>query len=557
MTREFDAITTEVLWSRLISIVDEAASTLVRTSFSTVVRESYDFSCVLTDRHGNSLAQATASIPSFIGTLPRTVKHFLKEFPPSTLEPGDVLITNDLWLGTGHLPDITVAKPIFLDGELVAFAASVAHSPDIGGKIRSPDAREVFEEGLQIPMLKLMRRGQPDETLLAILRKNVRVPDQVLGDLFAQLSALDVMERGLLELMTEQRLDELDTLAQTIQGYSEQAMRKAIRALPDGDYYHELQTDGLAVPVTIRMKLTVAGDEIHIDYTGSSPQVDRSINVAMCYTYAFTVYPVKCALTPGIPNNEGSFRPIHVSAPEGSILNPRFPAAGGARLLVGHYLPTAVFSALAQVIPDRVIAASGSPLWGMNLSGVHPDGKPYAFMFFVNGGMGAAAHKDGESCYTFPSNVSNTPIEIMEAGVPIQFECKEMRIDSGGAGKFRGGLGQRLRWRNVSPGPMAVTFLAERTKFPAPGLFGGGPGGRGAVLWNGREIDSKLQYIIRPGDTIELCTPGGGGYGDPRERDPRAVEDDVLNGRVSEQAAAETYGHSVAVEANAGSGAAS
>lgn len=541
MSRAFDPFDLEILWNRLIAIVDEAAATLVRTSFSTVVRESYDFSCVLTDRRGNSLAQASASIPSFIGTLPRTVRHFLARFPVDTMRPGDVFITNDPWLGTGHLPDVNVAKPIFRGDELVAFAASVAHSPDIGGRIRAPDAREVFEEGLRIPEMKLHDAGAPNAALLELLRANVRVPDQVIGDLEAQLAALAVAERGLLALMDEHGLPYIDELAATIHARSEQTMRQAIAALPDGDYRDELQTDELAVPVTLAMTLTVAGDAIAIDFTGSSAQVDRAINVVPSYRDAYTGYPLKCVLAPRVPNNEGIWRPITITAPDGSVLNPRFPAACGSRVLVGHYLTTLVLGALARAIPDRVIAATGSPVWCVNLAGTSRRATRFAAMFFFNGGLGAAAHRDGPASLSFPSNVSNTPVEIMETVAPVRVLEKRLLPDSGGAGRFRGGLGQRVSFQSVAPDPMTVSFLAERTRFPATGLFGGRAGAVGGVRIAGRAVDPKATHVVPPGAVIELTMPGGGGFGDPRERDREAVRVDVAAGYVT-SAARGAYG---------------
>ncbi|MFN7332916.1 MAG: hydantoinase B/oxoprolinase family protein, partial [bacterium] len=402
--RQFDAVELELLWRRLISLVDEAAAALVRTSFSTLVRESYDFSCIVTDAAGQSLVQATESIPSFIGTLPETVKHFLKFFPPETLNPGDVLITNDIWLGTGHLPDITVAKPIFRHGKLVAFSASTAHAPDIGGKIRSPEPREVFEEGLQIPPLKLMRAGEADETLVAILRKNVRTPEQTMGDLWAQVVALDLMEERLHILMEQAGLDDLAALAAEIHTRCEVAMRSAIAALPDGTYSSELQTDGLMdKPVTLKLSLTIEGDRIIADYPGTDAQVDRAINCALCYTYAMTMYGIKVCTSPNLPNNEGAWRSISIIAPEGCIVNPVFPASGGSRMLIGQFLPMLVFGCLGQIVPERVMAACGSPMWGMNQSGVKAHGKPYANMFFYNGGLGANMRGDGISCLSWPS----------------------------------------------------------------------------------------------------------------------------------------------------------
>ncbi len=527
VVRRFDAVEIELLWRRLISLVDEAAAALVRTSFSTLVRESYDFSCVVTDADGQSLVQATESIPSFIGTLPETVKHFIRHFPEGSLRPGDVLITNDLWLGTGHLPDITVAKPIFRNGKLVAFSASTAHAPDIGGKIRSPEPREVFEEGLQIPPMKLLRAGEPDETLVAIIRKNVRTPDQTMGDLWAQVVALDLMEERLLVLMEQASLDHLRDLAAEIHGRCETAMRAAIASLPDGTYRGELQTDGLMdKPISLRLALTIQGDSITADFTGSDPQVDRAINCALCYTYAMTLYGVKVCTSPNLPNNEGAWRPIAVVAPPGCIVNPVFPASGGSRMLIGHYLPMLVFSCLGQVVPERVMAACGSPMWGMNQSGVNGEGKPYANMFFFNGGMGGNVRGDGISCLSWPSNVSSTPVEITEHIAPLCVHHKRLRPGSGGRGKHRGGLGQEVLIESRSETPIAVSFLAERTVFPAFGIEGGEAGAPGILRINGEAVDPKRQYVLSKGDTVLLGTPGGGGHGPAGERSSEAIAAD-------------------------------
>ena len=532
--RQFDAVELELLWRRLISLVDEAAAALVRTSFSTLVRESYDFSCIVTDAAGQSLVQATESIPSFIGTLPETVKHFLKFFPPETLNPGDVLITNDIWLGTGHLPDITVAKPIFRHGKLVAFSASTAHAPDIGGKIRSPEPREVFEEGLQIPPLKLMRAGEADETLVAILRKNVRTPEQTMGDLWAQVVALDLMEERLHILMEQAGFDDLAALAAEIHARCEVAMRSAIAALPDGTYSSELQTDGLMdKPVTLKLSLTIEGDRIIADYTGTDAQVDRAINCALCYTYAMTMYGIKVCTSPNLPNNEGAWRSISIIAPEGCIVNPVFPASGGSRMLIGHYLPMLVFGCLGQIVPERVMAACGSPMWGMNQSGVNAQGKPYANMFFYNGGMGANMRGDGISCLSWPSNVSSTAIEITEHIAPLRVHYKRLRPDSGGPGRHRGGLGQEIALESRSETPIAVSFLAERTIFPAFGIEGGKAGAPGVLRINGDKVDPKKQYVLSRGDTVILATPGGGGHGDPEQRDKLVRENDIRAGYTS------------------------
>lgn len=538
MSRTFDAIELELLWRRLISLVDEAAAAMVRTSFSTLVRESYDFSCVVTDATGQSLVQASESIPSFIGTLPETVKHFLRHFPEDQLSPGDVLITNDIWLGTGHLPDVTLAKPIFRNGRLIAFSATTAHVPDIGGKIRSPEPREVFEEGLQIPPMKMMAAGKTDETLVALIRKNVRTPDQTMGDLYAQIVALDLMEDRLLVLMENYGLPDLTDLAREIQGRCEAAMRAAILELPDGTYHSELKTDGIMdKPITIRMALTIKGDEILIDFAGTDAQVDRAINCAMCYTNAMCMYGVKVCTNSNLPNNEGAWRPITLTAPPGCIVNPQFPAPGGSRMLIGHYIPMLVFGCLGQIVPERVMAACGSPMWGMNQSGVREGGKPYANMFFYNGGMGGNTQRDGVTCLSWPSNVSSTSIEISEHIAPLRFHHKKLRPDSGGAGRHRGGLGQEILIESRSETPIAVSFLAERTIFAAFGIEGGRDGAPGELRINGEKTDPKKQYVLNKGDTVSLGTPGGGGHGDPKLRSAGAVAADIAAGYVTVQSA--------------------
>ena len=531
----FDPITLEVIWTRLISAADEAAAALIRTSFSTLVRESHDFSCIITDEHGRTLVQATKSIPSFIGTLPATVKHFIREYPPDTLRPGDVLITNDIYQGTGHLPDISVAKPIFHRDRLIGFSASTAHAPDIGGKIRSPEPREVFEEGFQIPIMKFQEEGRTDASLEKLLRKNVRTPDQTMGDLWAQIVALDLMERRLVALMDHYGFDELSPLSAEIQGRCEGAMRAAIAELPDGVYKSELMTDGVAdKPINLAMTLTVDGDAIDVDYTGSHSQVDRAINVAMCYTYALTAYGVKCCTSPNLPNNEGSFVPITVRGPEGCIVNPVFPSPGGSRMLIGHYLPVLVFGCLGDVVPERVMAACGSPMWGMNQSGVDAAGKPYANMFFYNGGMGATYRRDGPTCLSWPSNVSSTPVELSEQIAPLRFHYKRLRPDSGGPGRYRGGLGQEISLESRSESLIAVSFLGERSVYPAFGIRGGHAGATGELAINGERTDPKRQYVLKRGDTVRMATPGGGGHGDPKERDPAALQRDIEEGYVSD-----------------------
>ena len=529
----FDAVTLEVIWTRMISAVDEAAKTLQRTSFSTLVNESNDFACVLTDARGQSLVQNTDSIPSFIGSLPVTVKHFIAEIGIPDMQPGDFLVTNNPWVATGHLNDITIAKPVFHKGRVIGFCASTAHAPDIGGRVRSVAPRELFEEGFHIPAMKLISAGEPDRTLFKLLRAAVRTPDQTEGDVWAQVTGLDLMERRLLDLMDEYGLDDLDAFADEIHGRCERAMRAAIAALPDGTYRYGFQTDGLDEPFTFRVAVTVAGDRVLVDYTGTSPQVDRAINCTMTYSFAMTAYALKCALLPHLPNNEGIFRCVEVTAPEGSLVNPTFPAAVGGRMATGHYLPVALFGALAQVIPGKVMAAAGSPLWSIIETGVRDDGRTYANVLFFNGGMGATAQGDGQSCYSWPSNVSNVPIELVERNSGLFVRRKALRPDSGGPGRFRGGLGQEILFENEAERPSGIIFMAERCRFPAPGMAGGGAGAAGEVYIDGQMADYRRNHLLRKGQTILLRTPGGAGFGPPEERDPEAAARDRRLGYVT------------------------
>jgi N-methylhydantoinase B len=505
----FDPIELEILWRRLITIVDEASAAFVRTCFSTLVRDANDYAVVLTDAQGRSLAQSTMSIPSFIGSLPATVKHFLKKYPADTLKPGDVLVTNDPWMGTGHIHDVNCVMPIFRHRVLVAFAAVVSHLPDIGGKLRSNANREIYEEGLQIPMLKLMDGGQVNETLVDMIRQNIRVPEQGLGDMWAQVSACRMMEERLLPLL---ETVDLDALGAEIRARSEQAMREAIAALPDGVYESDVTHDGFEEPIRIHCKLTVAGDTIAIDYAGSTGQLPRAVNVVPIYAFAYSVYPIKALLCPEVPNNEGGFLPITTQAPLGSILNPTYPAASGGRGAIGHMLAPAIFLALSKVLPDKVWA-SGSANSSVTMFGQYR-GRHFNVVNFVNGGQGATARRDGYSAISFPANLGNTPVEMMESLAPIVVHRREIRRGSGGAGARRGGDGIAFEFE-IAPQAsiVATSFLMTRVKYPPPGLEGGMDGQRGRLVLNGSEIDPTEQRMLKPGDRVLLETAGGGGHG--------------------------------------------
>jgi N-methylhydantoinase B len=541
-----DPIALEVAWSRLIAIADEAATTLARTSFSPVVRESNDFSCVVFDRHGNAIAENTIGIPSFNMTMSRTLQHMLAWRPSERWRPGDVACTNDPWLTSGHLPDMTVIAPVFRGEELLGWAGSIAHQADIGGTLWSADTRSVFEEGIRIPPMLLLERGRPVDLLLEILRANLRMPEEVIGDLMAQVSAGVTAGARLVELVDELELDDLDALSAEICARSEASMRRAIAQIPDGAYRAEHEMDGLpGEPITLRATVTVRGDELTVDYAGTTPEVSRALNVVMNYTEAYTCYPLKCALDPGTPRTEGSYRSITVTAPAGSILNPRHPAPVNARQLVGHCLAATLYKALTPVLADRVVAESGSaPTLRAVISGARDDDRRFTSILFVNGGMGARPSSDGLSGTCFPSNVICGAMEIIEATAPLRVWRKELAEDSGGAGRFRGGLGQHVELELLAPEDCTLSLFVEHVDHPPEGFEGGRAGAASAVAVNGSSdgLALKGQNRFRAGDRLSITYPGGGGYGDPRTRDRAAVRRDVLAGLVSEAAAREVYG---------------
>ena len=506
----FDPISLEIHWKRLISIVDEASAAFVRTSFSLLVREANDFAVLLTDPQGRSIAQSTASIPSFIGTLPATVKHLTAKFPLGTLKPGDVMITNDPWMGAGHIHDVSTAMPIFHEGKLVAFAAVVSHMPDIGGRIRNAGNREIFEEGLQIPRLKLINAGRADEGLLDMIARNVRVPDQTLGDIFAQVAASRMLEQRLRTLLRD---IDLASLGAEIRRRSESAMRKAIRAVPDGVYHGHSEHEGFEQPIQIKCAVKVKGDTLAIDYAGSSPQVPRAVNVVPIYAFAYSAYAVKAVLCHEVPNNEGSFLPITTSAPLGSIFNPRYPAASGGRSMVGQLTVPAIMMALAKVLPDRVVA-EGSSNSSITVTGLDR-GRPYAAISFMNAGQGATLERDGYTMLSFPSNVSNTPIEILEQMAPLRVVDRSIRRGSGGAGKHCGGDGLNFEIEATGETPMMASMIMTRYCSAPQGLFGAQAGKVGGLFLNGKAIDPAEHWLLKKGDRVVMQTAGGGGCGAP------------------------------------------
>lgn len=474
VNQEIDSITLEIWWSRLIAVADEAATTLLRTAFSTIVRESNDFAVTLMNRKGESIAECSGGIPAFAGIISRTARSLLQKYSLESMQNGDCFITNDPWLATGHLPDITLIMPIFFQGELVGFSGTAAHSPDIGGNA-SPATREIYEEGVNIPLMHLYRGGQRNEAMVELFLNNVRFPELVMGDLEAQVTANDVCKNKAIEFLLDTGSINFERLSDAVQDRSEKAMRKAIGAIPDGKYKACVDADGFdEFPTKINCTIVVSGDSMTVDYSGSSAQIPRSTNCTMNYTQAYSIYPLKCLLDPLTRRNEGSYRPIKVIAPEGSILNARYPAAVGARHLTGHLLCCAIYQALADVVPDKVIADSGgTPAMRVRFSGRGLTGMPFAQILFASGGMGASSASDGLSTTAFPTNSGAGSIEALEAVTPLLFNKKEYRVDSGGAGRQRGGLGQDCQIENITGAPIQVVILADRQKYPALGIRGG------------------------------------------------------------------------------------
>ena len=540
-----DQLVLEVLWNRLISVVNEQAAALMRTSFTSIVREAGDLSAGVFDRRGRMIAQAVTGTPGHINPMATCMHHFLAKYPVDSLRPGDVLITNDPWKTASQLNDITIVTPIFKGDRVVALFGNCCHALDIGGRGLAADSREVFEEGLFIPVLKLYEAGAPVEPVFEFLRANVRTPEEVLGDVHSQVVGNQVGGRQLLSFLDEFGLDDIEALSDVIVERTERAMRERIAALPDGDYGYGCEIDGFDAPVRIEVAVRVRGDELTVDYAGSSPTVGHGINVAFNYTAGYTTYGVKCAISPDVPNNEGSFRPVTVTAPEGCILNAPYPCAIGGRHLVGHFLPSAVSAALADALPERVIAPGADALWDTQIFGEDPrTGRRFTYVWFSTGGTGALATKDGLSATAFPSGIAGVPAEVIEALSPVVVKRRELRPDSGGAGEFRGGLGQTLELAVQGDRPFMFSGLYERIGHPAPGLHGGAPGGAGTLATNRPEIElrAKARVPLPAGTEITLGLPGGGGYGPPWRRDPARVLADVRDGYVSLERARSAYG---------------
>jgi len=539
----------QVMWDRLLAVVEEQAQTLVRTAFSTSAREAGDISAGVFDGQGRMLAQAVTGTPGHVNSMARAVIHFLEAFPASEMRAGDAYITNDPWKGTGHLHDFTMVSPAFVKGRLVALFASTTHVVDIGGIGLSPDSRQVYHEGLFVPITPLMQAGQINHWLVNLIRHNVREPEQVEGDLYALVACNETGGRRLAAMMSEYGLDTLDELGEHIIDSSAQAMRAAIEQLPQGTWRHAMRIDGYEEPIDLVASVTVEDGVIVVDYDGSSGISDRGINCPMCYTEAYTAFGVKCLVAPAIPNNAGSLDLIRVTAPERSIVNAPPPCAVVARSTIGHMLPDVVFGCLNQAVPGRVPAEGTSNLWNVKLGAGHgmtgmpkEDYTPFTVTSFHSGGAGARPAQDGLSATPFPSGVRNVPVEITEAITPLVIWRKDLRIDSGGPGRQRGGLGQIMEIESREPAPFGTFASFERVHYPARGRDGGAPGATGRVrLGSGTELRNKGFQLIPTGDRLIVEMPGGGGIGPPETRTPALVAEDVRAGLVTVRASERDY----------------
>ena len=536
-----DLITLDILWQRLISIMDEIDQMIVRTTFSTILSESRDFAVILTDAKGRSLCQSVWSTANFSVVLPRTAKALLEHFSAETLCEGDVLATNDPWIGTGHLPDYILLTPVFWKGRVIAFLGTIAHVSDVGGHPGEIEGYDVFSEGLNMPPFKLYQAGAENELAFRIIGHNCRVPATLLGDLRAMAGATRIGAQRVQEFVADYKLADLEELSAEILGRSEALMRQKIEALPDGVYHSGLDIDGYIDTVHLQATVTITGSNIYVDYAGSSLQTQQgSINCVYNSTYAASLFPFKSALVPNLPNNEGLFRPIHVSAPKGSILNATFPMPVKARAKTVNNVNQVLFGALWPVFGPLANASNGA-IWPLVLKGDDDNLGYFLVDMLPHGGRGATPETDGSIPVAYPGNSTITPCEVLETHAPILFLQKEFRQDSAGPGRQRGGVGQVIAFKHIGTRPMIFNLTPDRITTLPLGLDGGEPGRVGEVRIDGELTIRFPPILLQPGSVVELKIAGGGGFGPVKDRDPARILDDLTSGLISERGAAEDY----------------
>ena len=547
---ELSVVACQVMWNRLISIVEEQAQALVRTAFSTSVREAGDLSAGVYDAGGQMLAQAVTGTPGHVNAMADAVPHFIRRIGRETMFEGDVYITNDPWEGTGHLHDITVVTPSFHKGQLVGFFACTAHIVDIGGRGFGADANSVYEEGLYIPILKLFDKGAVDQTLIRIIRGNVREPDQVVGDVYALATCNEIGQRRLIDMMKEFHLSDLEGISDFILGNSRRATLEKIASLPRATAAGQMRIDGYDSPIDLCVTLTIAGDHILCDWAGTSGVDKKGINVPMVYTKAYACYALKCAIAPEIPNNAASLAPFVVTAPENSIVNALHPAPVALRHVIGHMLPDTIFAALDQILPHTVPAEGAGCLCNFQLSlrprtdaPALPDARRAEVLMFNSGGAGARPMLDGLSATAFPSGVMTMPVEATEQAGPVIVWCKELRPDSGGAGQFRGGLGQVMEVGARDGHEFDFQAMFDRLHHPARGRHGGAAGAATTITRSdGSAMKGKGKQFVPHGHIVKMAFPGGAGYGPAELRDPALVMRDLAMGYITKDTARAVYG---------------
>lgn len=543
-----NSIDYQIMWNRLIAVVEEQATTLIRTAFSTSVREAGDLSAGLFDRQGRMIAQAVTGTPGHVNAMAESVTHFVAEIGTQDMHDGDVLITNDPWLGTGHLHDITIVSPVFRKSTHIGYFACTAHVVDIGGRGFGPDGNEVFEEGLLIPIMKFAERGQVSSALVRLIRSNVRTPDQTIGDIYSLAACNEAGDRRLQAMLDEFGIDDIDGLSDFIIETSRKATHAAIANVPDGSFTNSMEVDGYEAPVHMAVRLDIAGDTILADFAGTSGMSKFGVNCPEVYTRAYACYGLKCAIAPQVPNNTGSLEPFRITAPEGCILAAKRPAPVSVRHVMGHLVPDVVLGALHQALPDTVPAEGASALWNIQISSRASDpdsGLPdREVLMFNSGGTGARPGADGLSATAFPSGVSTMSVEATEQVGPITVWRKDLRTGSGGAGARRGGLGQTIEIAPREGYDFYFNAMFDRVKNPARGRNGGCPGGVGGVeLTDGTPLRAKGRQLIKYGQRLRLSLPGGGGYGPPADRARSDIAADIEAEYITPAQAKDAYGY--------------
>ncbi len=531
---EKNNIQNQVMWNRLLSVVEEQGQTLVRTAFSPIVRECGDISAGVFDLEGRMMAQAVTGTPGHVNSMAESVKHFIDHFPLNTMNEGDIFITNDPWMGTGHLNDFVLTTPCFKDNKIVGLFSCTSHLTDIGGLGVGPDATDIHMEGLYIPMLKLADRGVMNKTLLKLVSQNTRQPVETEGDVYSLAACNDIGCTRLVEMMKEFEIDDLKKLSDFIYDKSLSAVENEIKKIPNGEYKNSMMIDGFEKDIKLEAKLTVSDNSITVDYTGTSDKSKFGINVPLSYTKAYTCFGLSCLVSAEVPNNAGSLKPFEINAPLGSILNAPYPAAVCARHIIGQMLPDVVFGCLEKAIPEKVPAEGASCLWNITFRGKTDRGANnnslFAVTAVVNGGTGARPNKDGLSATAYPSGVKGTPVEINEAVAPLLFLKKEYNPGSGGKGKYNGGLGQVIEIKSAIDEDMDLLASFDRIKFPARGRLNGGNGKPGQVSVKGKgKLNGKGTQLIKAGDILQIYTPGGAGLGNYSEREPSLLDKDLEN----------------------------